>query len=123
MKVIIAGSRGCENYEHLKECMDYWKKVHPVPTYIISGTARGADRLGERWAEEHGVDLIRMPANWDKFGRSAGYKRNEAMAEIADGLVAIWDGKSRGTMHMIEIAKRKGLKVAVFKDRKMAMTV
>jgi len=87
-------------------------KNHPKCT-IVSGTAGGADRLGERYAKDHNLECIRMPANWDLHGKSAGYRRNEQMACIADACVCFWDGKSRGTTHMIDLAKKKGLHVRV----------
>lgn len=110
MKTIIAGSRTVESYPDLLETM---AAIDWQPTEIISGAARGADRLGERWAREHNIPLRRMPAEWEKYGKRAGYLRNEKMLQHADALIALWDGKSRGTAHMIEIAKRKGLRVFV----------
>ena len=77
--------------------------------------ARGADRLGERYAKEHGYKVIYMPADWDLYGKSAGFKRNVQMAEYADALVAFWDGVSFGTKHMIETAQKMGLDVRVKK--------
>jgi len=77
------------------------------------GDDAGADRLGEQWASKHGIPVKQFPAQWRKHGHSAGYKRNETMADNADALIALWDGKSRGTKHMIDIARRKGLPVYV----------
>jgi hypothetical protein len=85
--VIIAGSRGFTDYDSLCKAM---KNIEP--TAIISGTAVGADQLGERWAIEHNIELIKMPANWSAYGKSAGMERNGRMALIADTLVALWDG-------------------------------
>lgn len=84
-----------------------------VPIQIVCGMARGADRLGERYAKEHGYQVIYFPADWDLDGKSAGFKRNVRMAEYADALVAFWDGESKGTKHMIEIAKEKGLDIRI----------
>ena len=115
-KCIIAGSRSFQDYEMLKERCDLLLKYKAEKSIeIISGTAHGADALGERYAIERGYKLIRMPANWEQEGRSAGYKRNVAMAEKADALIAFWDGKSRGTEHMIRIAKDRGLQVRVIR--------
>ena len=77
-----------------------------VATEIVSGGARGVDRLGEQWGKQHNIPVFIMQAQWDKYGRSAGYRRNEQMAQYADTLVAIWDGHSVGTKHMIDIMKR-----------------
>ena len=82
---------------------------------MLSGCARGADKLGEDWANAHSVTIERYPAQWDSLGRSAGYARNIQMAKSAEALIALWDGESRGTKHMIETAKKHGLKVHVRK--------
>ena len=114
-KVIIAGSRGFSNYKLLKEkCNEYLReKRKEYNIIIISGGARGADTLGEKYAQDEGFSLEVFPANWNKFGKSAGFKRNEQMAEVADALIAFWDGKSHGTKHMIEIMENKKLLVRV----------
>jgi len=81
---------------------------------IISGGARGADSQGEVYAHEFHYALERYPANWDLYGNSAGYRRNEEMARIATHLVAFWDGKSKGTRHMIDLAVEADREVRVF---------
>ena len=116
-RVIIAGGRDFKDYDRLKDACDkiLANKLAEGIT-VISGTARGADSLGERYAQERGFSLIRMPAEWDRYGKAAGYKRNEAMAQTAGaggGLIAFWDGKSRGTGHMIDLAKQYGLAVRI----------
>lgn len=111
-KLIIAGGRGFHNYETLKEICDFTLQ-DKNEVQIISGTANGADKLGERYAQEKGYKLIKVPADWGKHGKSAGYKRNEEMAKIADGLIAFWDGKSKGTRHMINLAKKYNLQIKV----------
>lgn len=114
-KVIIAGSRGFSNYKLLKEkCNEYLReKRKEYNIIIISGGARGADMLGEKYAQDEGFSLEVFPANWNKFGKSAGFRRNEQMGEVADALIAFWDGKSHGTKHMIEIMENKKLLVRV----------
>ena len=82
---------------------------------IVSGGARGADSLGEKYSDEEGFDLEVYPAQWDKYGKRAGFRRNEQMAEVADALIAFWDGKSHGTKHMIDIMNNKNLEVRVVK--------
>jgi len=67
----------------------------------------------KKYANERGYPIKQFPADWNKYGKSAGYKRNEEMAKYADALIAFWDGKSKGTKHMIDLAKRYGLKVKV----------
>ena len=108
MKTIIAGSRGVKLYRQIVEAVE--NSEFDI-SCVISGTARGADRLGEDYAFKNDIACERYPAEWDKHGKSAGYIRNTLMADNADALIAIWDGESRGTKHMIDIARRKGLKV------------
>jgi hypothetical protein len=104
---IIAGSRDITDIRHVNFAMEKLYVVYGIrPTTVISGTARGVDTLGEEWGQDHRCKIIRMPADWTTHGKSAGYKRNEHMAHNADGLVAIWDGHSRGTGHMIDTANR-----------------
>ena len=114
-RVIVAGTRTFANYPLLCSRCDGLlvnKKItHRI--VIVSGTAMGADTLGERYAHEHGYDLRRFPADWATHGRSAGIKRNITMSDNADALIAFWDGQSRGTAHMIKTAKEKGLLVRV----------
>lgn len=111
-KVIIAGSRDYSDYKELKQRCDFLlSKVQPHSVEIVSGGARGADSLGERYASERGYSCTRFPAQWHKFGRSAGYKRNLQMAEYADALIAFPLGKSVGTRHMIKTAKDHKLRV------------
>ena len=114
-RVIIAGTRDFSNYELLKEKCDniLSTKRQDSNIVILSGTAKGADRLGERYARERGFQLLRFPADWDKDGNKAGPIRNAKMADNADALIAFWDGTSRGTAHMIMTAKEKGLATRV----------
>jgi len=114
MKIIIAGGRNFRDYDKLRESCDNIL-VNQKEVEIVSGTAVGADTLGERYAQEKGYEVKKFPAQWDLYGKSAGYKRNQQMAEYADGLIAFWDGKSKGTKHMIDIANKMGLKVRVIR--------
>lgn len=102
-KVIVAGSR--EGFEEGQ----VWAAlshdlVEEIPELeIVSGGARGPDSFGESWAYEANVDVKRFPADWDTHGKKAGILRNVEMSRYADRLIAFWDGKSRGTQHMIRI--------------------
>jgi hypothetical protein len=113
MKVIIAGGRDFSDYNYLKASI---VPIFPnLEIEVVSGCAKGADTLGEKFAEEMNLKLHKFPANWSKFGKSAGFKRNEEMAKNADCLIAFWDGKSKGTEHMIKCATKLGLKVHIVK--------
>lgn len=106
MRVIIAGSRGVADPVALEQAI---AASGFRITCVVSGGARGADALGEAWAWRNGVSLSIMPAEWDKRGKRAGLIRNEEMAKYAEALIALWDGQSPGTRHMIETAARLGL--------------
>lgn len=112
MKVIIAGSRDFNNYALLKDKLSTILSTQ-TDVEIVSGTANGADKLGERYAKENNLPVALFPADWDKYGKKAGYLRNKQMAEYADALVCFWDGKSKGSKLMIELATELGLKVRV----------
>lgn len=101
MKLIIAGSRSFCDYQMLKKIVSVNKGI----TEIVSGTARGADSLGEKYGEEKKLKVTKFPANWDKYGKKAGYIRNIEMALYADEAIVFWDGKSKGSKNMIEICK------------------
>jgi len=114
VKVIIAGGRDFQDFDLL--C----KKVDKILSRqdrveIISGAARGADKLGERYADLRGYEITRFPADWGNNGKAAGFIRNEEMAGYSDALIAFWDGKSKGTKHMIDTAYMMGLDVRVIK--------
>lgn len=113
MKCIIAGSRGITDPRALDAAMAAAAAAGIQPTVVLSGTARGVDRLGELWATARGLPIERFPADWQTLGKRAGFRRNEAMAAAALALVALWDGHSPGTRHMIETARRYGLRVFV----------
>jgi hypothetical protein len=113
MRVIIAGGRTFQDYNLLCRVCDYMLSETKSDITIVSGTANGADKLGEQYANDRGYQIDRYPAEWDKYGKSAGYIRNEKMAENADALIAFWDHKSKGTRHMINIAMSKSLKIKI----------
>ena len=116
-KAIIAGGRHFDDYNLVKERCDFFlsEKMKSHQVIIISGHASGADSLGERYASEHGLKTELHPADWKAHGKAAGPIRNKEMAEVADALIAFWDGASRGTKNMIDTAKSKGLKVVVIR--------
>lgn len=102
MRIIIAGGRDFHDYRELCRRVDILvehcvENLGEEKIEIVSGAAKGADRLGMKYAKERGYDCMTFPAEWDKFGKSAGYRRNVQMADYADMLFAFWDGKSKGT--------------------------
>jgi hypothetical protein len=113
-RVIIAGGRHFNDYELLKERCDYFlqNKLQESDVIIVSGHASGADTLGERYAQEHNLPCELHPADWS-MGRKAGPIRNAEMADCSNALIAFWDGQSKGTKSMIDLATAKGLNVSV----------
>jgi len=117
MKLVIAGSRTVVNIQHLYNAiltLDLGDVIRNEVTEIISGGANGADKLGEILAAKLNKTLTIMPAEWDKYGKAAGYRRNEDMAELGDAVLVLYDGVSKGSKHMIELAKKHNKKVWVY---------
>jgi hypothetical protein len=113
MKVIVAGSRDGFVAKNVFEAIEESPFVSDI-TEIVSGTARGVDRDGEYYATCNNIAVKHFPADWDAHGKAAGHIRNRQMAEYADALVAVWDGKSRGTKNMIDTMKKLGKPVYVY---------
>ena len=116
LKVIIAGGRDFTDTQYAADSLVKLVEENMLPdTFtVISGNARGADKVGEYLAKLWDLPLEIYPADWNQHGKSAGYIRNKQMADIADMLVAFWDGKSRGTAHMINTMKQQHKPVFVF---------
>lgn len=113
MKFIVAGGRDFDDYERLSDTIN---QLTGAGDTIISGCAKGADSLGEKYAEAQSqiLKLERFPADWEKYKKAAGYIRNHQMALVADGLIAFWDGRSKGTKNMIEEAHKARLETHVY---------
>jgi hypothetical protein len=110
MKILVTGSRTYNDPTLMANILHHLK-----PTVIIHGGANGADRLAHQWAQSSGVMTITYRPDWNKHGKAAGIIRNETMflSSKPDLVVAFWDGKSRGTKHMIDFATKHGAKVDV----------
>lgn len=106
MKVIIAG---CRNWvASLNAVSEAVENSAFEITQLVSGKAPGIDTSGEIWARSEGIPIKNFSADWSKFGRSAGPLRNLEMGRYADALIAFWDGKSRGTINMINVMRKLG---------------
>ena len=114
-KLIIAGGRDFDNKQLMLDSLhsldDSFHRGLPVS--FVSGMARGADALAYQLAKHNNIACHEFPADWDTYGKRAGFIRNEDMARFADGLLAFWDGQSKGTEHMIQTMKRMGKPVVV----------
>lgn len=111
MKTIIAGTRHLEMAGVLSLLLRDFSDWDI--TEVVSGHGGNVDLAGEQWAKINDLPLIIFPANWN-LGRSAGPRRNRQMADYADALICIWDGKSRGSFSMIEEAQKRGLRIKIF---------
>ena len=114
MRVIIAGSRGIKSYLDVKAALRSSPFKDTIST-VVSGNAAGVDRLGEQLAYEYSLSKVIFPANWNRHKRAAGAIRNQEMAEYADALIAVWDGESKGTAHMIKTMEALGKPVFIYK--------
>lgn len=113
MRIIIAGSRSIDQVT-FSQAISHCPWLSQA-TVILSGGARGVDQLAEKWAKEQDYPLSIHKPDWKRYGRGAGLIRNRSMVDDADALLAIWDGHSRGTCHVIEYAHSKSLKVGIYR--------
>jgi hypothetical protein len=115
MEIIIAGGRDFEDYSLLKVILDkLLSKTDYEDITIFSGKARGADSLGERYANQHGIKVKEFKADWKGLGKKAGILRNIQMGDEASHAVILWDGLSRGSRQMLDYATKKGLVVRAY---------
>jgi hypothetical protein len=110
MKTIIAGSRSITDLIHV---LDAVANCPWTITEDVSGCALGVDTLGEQYAQLHGLPITKFPADWHKHGRIAGPLRNQQMLDYSDALIAIWDGKSKGTLDMIRRSRKRGIPIHI----------
>ena len=117
MKVIVAGGRDFKDYDLLKCTLDSFQQEYGNITEVVSGTAKGVDKLGEQYANENNIPIKRFVPDWQGLGKKAGHVRNRLMGDYAKEhngmLVAFWDKQSKGTKGMIDYANNIGLKSAV----------
>lgn len=112
MIVAIVGSRTINDYELFKAAT---KQSGFEITEIVSGGANGVDKLAERYARENNIPIKILRPDWDKFGKSAGIRRNVDINKAVEAVIALWDGKSRGTAHSIQLATRRKMPLFVMK--------
>jgi hypothetical protein len=129
--IAIVGSRTFNDYEYMhakmhelvdseKFQMLFWRggNYKTYPSAIVSGGAKGADKLAEKYALDHGHSLFVYQPDWERYGKSAGYKRNQQIVDNSDVLAAFWDGESRGTKHSIDLAVKQKKLVQIYTDWK-----
>ena len=113
--IVVAGCRNYSDYEEAKLFIEKSIKIFDKNCKLVflSGSCRGADKLGERYAVENNYDIEYFPAEWSKYGKAAGPLRNKKMADAADLVICFWDSKSRGTKSMIDYAEKTGTQLAI----------
>ena len=112
MNIAIVGSRTFTDQAAVDSVMDQLALAMRIGL-VVSGGARGADSLGAHWARSRNIPVSIHYPDWNRFGRSAGFRRNETIITDADLVVAFWDGLSRGTAHSIQLARSQGKKVLI----------
>ena len=112
ISLAIVGSRSFNDYKLLCGVLKILQKKYDI-TRIVSGGAQGADSLGEKYGKENNIETLIFRAEWDKYGKAAGFIRNKTIVDNCDVVLALWDGKSKGTQHTINIAKEKNKKVYI----------
>ena len=116
MNIVVAGGR---DFTNTNVAFNRLAQHVMNKDTIVSGHASGADKLGELFARSHNLELKLFPADWEKYGKSAGPIRNRKMAKIADLVIVFWDLESRGTKSMIKetLAYNKNLIVYDYNGR------
>lgn len=115
-QLIVAGGRDFSDTElFLQTMQQVEQELAEYSVSLVSGMAKGADMMGYMFAKQEGITCHHFPADWNKYGKSAGFRRNQEMADFSDGLVAFWDGRSSGTKHMIQTMRDMGKDVWIIK--------
>lgn len=120
MRTLVCGSRSIKDGPFVFQALD---ALNPWPTCIISGMAHGPDKMAAAWAKYRGVPLEEHPAQWQTYGKSAGFKRNLEMLARAERVVAFWDLESKGTLHTIQEARKRNLTVILYEPGEGGLTV
>jgi len=113
MRVAIIGSRGFKDYTTVIKAMKEFENIHGVVESVVSGGAKGADALAERYAKDNRLPITVYPAEWERYGKKAGYIRNKLIVNDCDFVVAFWDGESTGTKSSLDYARETGKPVMV----------
>jgi len=112
MKLAVVGSRKFSDYNIAKEKIQDHFDINKI-TDIVSGGAKGADYLGQLFAQEFNKNMIAFLPDWKRYGKAAGVIRNKLIVENSDAVIAFWDGVSKGTKKTIDIAAKLNKKLVV----------
>lgn len=114
MRLGVVGSRAFNDYDLLKSKLDKFHEIYGIEC-IVSGGADGADKLGEKWADENGIEKDIYYPDWKKYKKAAGFIRNEDIVKNSHRVLAMWDGFSKGTKNTIELCKKYKIKCYICK--------
>lgn len=119
--LLICGSRSYSNYYEFEKVADFLLK-NKKDIVVVSGGSKGADKLAEEYCHNKNIEIIIFNAEWNKYGKSAGFRRNtEMISFIKDkeqkGILAFWDMESKGTGHSIKLAKKENIPIRIFDTR------
>lgn len=107
IKLMVCGSRSIDDEQCVFSLIDACvKMLNAEDVIIIEGAARGVDLIAKKWATDHNKQIIEFPANWELYGKTAGFRRNYDMIAECDYCLIIWDGKSSGTKHDIDVCSK-----------------
>jgi hypothetical protein len=128
-KLLVCGSRTIRDTTYIKGPTQWAKNQIDAYWYynlacydeliMIEGAAKGIDTIAKEYAQENDWKIEEYPAEWDKYGKSAGYIRNELMVKAADEVLILWDGESKGTKHDIDLCEKynKPYVVLIYNDK------
>jgi predicted Rossmann fold nucleotide-binding protein DprA/Smf involved in DNA uptake len=111
MRLAVVGSRTIVDFALVVAAIE--ESGFTDISLIVSGGAKGVDSLAEQYAKAKGIECRIFKPDWDKYGKRAGFVRNALIVNEADALVAVWDGKSKGTMHSVALANERGIPVFI----------
>ena len=114
MKLLVCGGRGYNDRDHIWFILDIFKALYPGELQLIQGGAKGADKLAYYWAKEHRVPCRTYEADWNKYGKAAGFIRNKTMLEDGKAEMVLAFPGGRGTQHMVDLARKKGIEIVSF---------
>lgn len=112
MRLGIIGGRDFSNYDAVRHQLNLIRSRYSV-SCIVSGGAKGADSLAERYANEYNIKTLIFKADWDKYGKTAGFIRNSDIVNNSDLIIAFWDGNSKGTLDSINKALKTKTNIVV----------
>ena len=114
INIAIVGSRDFVDYKALDKFVQEHVNLTKIE-FVVSGGAKGADKLAEQFANHHSLGIRVIYPNWQKYGKKAGFLRNKLIIEASNIVFAFWDGESRGTLSSINLAKEANKELYIYR--------